>query len=180
MKWVTWEQVGVDRMGCAWLIRRFVDAEAEFLFVPVGQLSPPDGAEPFDIPGVRLSHHQGHCSFYALLQTYHLADPILDRIARMIDEVDTVQEVMLEPAAPGLDLLCRGLRRISPDDPTALERGALLYEALYAQLASEATPTTTARLPGAHALPDQDAVARWEEEGGSHPSDEPTAPSASN
>jgi hypothetical protein len=147
MKWVTWEQVGVDRMGCAWLIRRAVDPAAEFLFVPKGHLPLPEGAEPFDIPGVRLSHHGGHCSFYALLQAYHLDDPILHRIARMIDEVDTVQEVTLEAAAPGLDLLCRGLRRISPEDQTALERGALLYEALYAELASEApspsdVPTT--------------------------------------
>jgi hypothetical protein len=140
MRWVTWEQVGIDRMGCAWLIRRAIDAEAEFLFVPMGQQPLPEGAEPFDIPGVRVSHHGGHCSFYTLLQLHDLADPILHRIARMIDEVDTVQEVTLEPAAPGLDLLCRGLRRISPDDHIALERGALLYDALYAQLASEAPP----------------------------------------
>jgi hypothetical protein len=137
MKWVTWEQVGVDRMGCAWLIRRYVDMEAEFLFVPVGHQPLPDGAEPFDIPGVRLSHHGGHCTFHAMLRAYQLRDPTLHRIAQIIDEADTVQEVQLEPAAPGLDLICRGLRRTSPDDPTALERGALIYDALYAQLASE-------------------------------------------
>jgi hypothetical protein len=137
MRWVTWEQVGVDRMGCAWLIRRFVDTEAEFLFVPVGHQPLPDGAEPFDIPGVRLSHHAGHCTFHALLRAYQLRDPTLHHIAQLIDEADTVQEVLLEPAAPGLDLICRGLRRTSPDDQTALERGALIYDALYAQLASE-------------------------------------------
>lgn len=139
MKWVTWEQVGVDRMGCAWLIRRWIDPDARFLFVPQGQQrNLPDGAEPFDIPGVRLSHHGGHCSFYTLLSAYDLHDAVLDRIARIIDEVDTMQEVELEPAAPGIDLLCRGLRHISPDDATALERGALLFEALYAQLEQEA------------------------------------------
>jgi hypothetical protein len=199
MRWVTWEQVGIDRMGCAWLIRRFIDARAEFLFVPLGQLSLPEGAEPFDIPGVRLSHHGGHCTFATMLQTYDLVDPILGRIARVIDEADTVQEVTLEPASPGLDLLCRGLRRISSDDHVALERGALLYEALYAQLASEAPPSATADvqprgdseqsadqslrldLPGERdrQAPDHDALARWEGDGGPPPPDAPAGPSAS-
>ena len=94
-------------------------------------------AEPFDIPGVRLSHHHGHCSFHTMLREFGLEDPVLARIARIIDEADTTQEVLIEPVAPGLDLLCRGLRRISPDDGVALERGGLLYDALYAQLAAE-------------------------------------------
>ena len=135
MKWVTWENVGVDRIGCAWLIRRFIDAKAKFLFVPADAKSLPKGAEPFDIPGVRLSHHRGHCSFYALLREYKLNDPILERIARMIDEVDTVQEVAVEPAAPGLDVICEGIRLASADDETAIERGAMVYDALYARLA---------------------------------------------
>jgi hypothetical protein len=141
MNWVTWENVGVDRIGCAWLIRRYIDAEAQFLFVPRGTVALPEGAEPFDIPGVRLSHHGGHCSFYAFLQQYKLADPVLGRIARMIDEADTVQQVRLEPVAPGLDFLCEGIRLISPDDPTALDRGAMVYDALYARLSAEQTPT---------------------------------------
>jgi hypothetical protein len=137
MKWVTWEYVGVDRMACAWLIRKYIDAKARFLFVPQGTHRLPPGAEPFDIPGVRLSHHAGHCSFHALLREYKLADPILHRIARIIDEADTVQEVQVEPAAPGLDLICEGLRLVSPDDETALARGAAVYDALYARLAAE-------------------------------------------
>jgi hypothetical protein len=137
VKWVTWENVGVDRIGCAWLIRRFVDPTAEFAFVPRDQSALPADAEPFDIPGVRLSHHHGHCSFHALVHAYDLTDPILRRIAQMIDEVDTVQELALEPAAPGLDLICRGIRRISPDDQSALDRGASIYDALYAELAAE-------------------------------------------
>ncbi len=140
MKWVTWEDVGVDRMACAWLIRRSIDPAAEFLFVPVGHKPLPEGAEPFDIPGVRLSHHRGHCTFHTLLRAYGLRDPVLQRIARIVDEADVVQEVAVEPVAPGLDLLCRGLRQISPDDQTALERGALLYDALYTQLARDAVP----------------------------------------
>ena len=135
MKWVTWERVGVDRMASAWLIRRFVDPGAEFTFVPVGQQPLPEGAEPFDIPGVRLSHRRGHCTFHTLLREYRLTDPVLQRIARIVDEADVIQEVNLESAAPGLDLICRGIRQVSPDDQTALERGRLIYDALYAELA---------------------------------------------
>jgi hypothetical protein len=134
MKWVTWEGVRVDRIGCAWLIRRFVDPEAEFSFVPIGHKPLPEDAEPFDIPGARLSHHRGHASFHAVVQHHNLADPVLHRIARMVDEADTVQEAALEPAAAGLDLICRGVRLTSPDDHAALERGALVYDALYAAL----------------------------------------------
>lgn len=137
MKWVTWQNIGVDRMACAWLIRKKIDPKAEFLFIPAGQSELPKGATPFDIPGVKLSHHHGHCSFHTLLDEYRLDDPILRRIARIVDEADTVQEATLEPAAPGLDLLCRGLRRISADDHEALDRGSSLYEALYAELAVE-------------------------------------------
>lgn len=137
MRWVTWENVGVDRMACAWLIRRFIDPEAEFLFVPVGVKPLPEGAEPFDIPGVRLTHRRGHCTFHTMLREYKLTDPVLGRIARIVDEADVVQEVNLEPTAPGLDALCRGLRLISPDDHTAIERGSMLYDALYAQITTE-------------------------------------------
>ena len=137
MKWVTWENVGVDRMACAWLIRLAIDPKAQFLFVPAGETSLPHGAEPFDLPGVRLSHHRGHCTFHTLLREYQLDDPVLQRIARIVDEADVVQEAAVEPAAHGLDLICRGTRRASADDQTALERGALIYDALYAQLAVE-------------------------------------------
>jgi hypothetical protein len=140
MKWVTRKNVAVDRMACAWLIRRYIDAAAEFVFIQPGQKPLPDGAEPFDMPGVRLSHRRGHCTYHTMLREYHLTDPVLRRIARIVDEADVVQEVAVEPVAPGLDLLCRGLRAISPDDGVALERGALLYDALYAQLARDVTP----------------------------------------
>lgn len=136
MKWVTWEHVGVDRIGCAWLIRKFIDPKARFAFVPRGTPLPSD-AEAFDVPGVKLTHHSGHCSFHAVLKEYKLDDPILARIARIIDEADTVQEVNVEPAASGLDLICDGIRLISPDDQTALDRGGLVYDALYAKLSAE-------------------------------------------
>jgi hypothetical protein len=134
VKWVTWEKVGVDRMGCAWLIKRFIDPQATFQFIAPDQKTLPSDAEPFDIPGVRLSHHQGHCSFHTILREYQLNDPVLEAIARIVDEADIVQAVSVEPTAYGLDMICQGTRLTSPDDQTALERGYLIYEALYAQL----------------------------------------------
>ena len=90
MKWVTWENIGVDRMACAWLIRRWLDPKAEFMFIPLGTMPLPQGTEPFDIPGTRYSHHDGHCSFHTLLKEYKLNDPILVRIAQIVDEADIV------------------------------------------------------------------------------------------
>src|SRR5579859_197635 len=124
-------------MACAWLIRKVVDTSAEFVFIPVGAPLPAQ-AEPFDIPGARLSHHRGLCSFQVLLDEYKLDDPILKRIGRIVQEADVVQEATVEVAAPGLDLICRGIRRTSSDDQIALDRGALIYEALYAELALQA------------------------------------------
>ena len=83
MKWVTWADVGIDRMGCAWLISRFIDPQAEFVFVPYGETVLPEGPEPFDIPGVRLSHRQGNSTFRTVLEEYELSDPILQRIAQI-------------------------------------------------------------------------------------------------
>ena len=136
MKWATWENVGVDRIGCAWLILREIDPRAEFVFISRGGAIP-EGAEPFDIPGVRFSHHSGHCSFHALLDQHHLTDPVLQRIARIIDEADTVQPVRVEPAAKGLDIICEGLRLISANDRQAIEHGRIVYDALYARLTQD-------------------------------------------
>jgi len=134
MKWVTWKNIGVDRMACAWLILRHIDPQAEFSFVPMGQKPLPENGQAFDIPGERYSHHGGHCTFYAFLKEHKLNDPILTRIAQMVDEADEIQEVTVEPAAKGLDLICRGLSRISKDDFEAVEHGKLIYDALYAEL----------------------------------------------
>lgn len=136
MKWVTWEHVGVDRIGCAWLIRQAIDPKAKFQFIARGA-EVPAGCEAYDIPGAKYSHHGGHCSFYALLKETGLEDPVLHRLARIIDEADTVQEVRVEPAAIGLDLICEGVRLISPDDQSALELGGRVYDALYARLSQE-------------------------------------------
>ncbi len=138
MKWMTWENVGIDRMACAWLIRRFIDTEPEFLFIPRG-LKPetqPD-TQPFDIPGVLLSHHRGHCTFHTMMREYHLDDPVLLRIARIIDEADIVQDALLEPIALGLDAVCRGIRMVSQDDYAAFKTSYPLFEGLYAYLKSD-------------------------------------------
>lgn len=137
MKWVTWENIGVDRMACAWLIRRQIDPKAEFFFIPRGEWPQPKDGEPFDIPGALYSHHDGHCTFHTFLKKHKLNDPVLKRIARLVDEADVIHEVSVEPAAAGLDLICRGLREISRDDSEALEHGRLIYEALYAELSKD-------------------------------------------
>jgi hypothetical protein len=137
MKWVTWENIGVDRMACAWLILRWIDPNAEFLFIPMGEKSSFGDAEPFDIPGVRLSHWGGHSTFHTFLMEYHLEDPLLQRIANIVDEADVTQDVTLESIADGLDFICRGMRLISDNDQMAVERGQLIYEALYAELSRD-------------------------------------------
>jgi hypothetical protein len=142
MKWVTWQDVGVDRMSCAWLLRRWIDPQAEFIFIPAGSKPLPEDAEPFDIPGTRFSHHRGHCSFHAFLKELKLKDPILLQIAQIVDEADVVQDAALEPAAAGLDLICRGISRISKDDDEAIDRGCMVYDAVYAELTHLSSPFT--------------------------------------
>ncbi len=134
MKWVTWQNVGVDRMACGWLIRSRIDPEAEFVFIPARSQPLTENAEPFDIPGTRLSHHRGHCSLYAFLKEYKIKDPLLDKIAQIVDEADIVQEVSVELAAYGLDMICRGMSRTSSNDLQAIERGCLVYDAIYSEL----------------------------------------------
>lgn len=136
MTYVTWENVGVDRIGSAWLLRRFVDAKAKFVFIPHGAPLP-RGTTAFDIPGARLSHHRGHCTFHTIVRLFKLKDPALVRLARIVDEADTIQDVALEPAAAGLDAICRGIRLTSRSDREALSRGGDIYEALFVLLTKE-------------------------------------------
>ena len=141
MKWVTRSHVHVDRVACPWLIKRFVDNEAEFIFAPASQvmaIAGETGAIPFDCRGeAEIDHHEGRCSFETIIFKYELKDKALLRMAQIVHSADVAQDIMVEPVAAGLDFLCRGVRLISPDDQTALERGRMLYDALYAQLAME-------------------------------------------
>jgi hypothetical protein len=130
MRWATRSRPHVDRAACAWLIRRFVDPDAEFVFVDDPDDVPP-GATPFDIAGAELSHHDGRCSFEAFLRRYELDDAGLQRIARIVHEADLEDERYDAPEAAGVDAIVRGLGRLHPDHEV-LKRAAPLFDALYA------------------------------------------------
>jgi hypothetical protein len=119
----------VDRAACAWLIRRFTDPDAEFVFVDDPDQVPAD-ATPFDMRGVELSHHQGDCTFETMLRTFGLDDPVLWDIARIVHEADLDDERYDAPEAPGLDVLCRGLSMIL-DDPSMLAVSGRMFDGLY-------------------------------------------------
>jgi hypothetical protein len=119
----------VDRAACAWLIRRFIDREAEFLFTDDPDQIPGD-ATPFDMRAAELSHHGGDCSFETILRRFGLDDPVLWDIARIVHEADLDDEKFDAPEAPGLDVLCRGLSMIL-DDPAVLATSGPLFDGLY-------------------------------------------------
>ena len=119
----------MDRAACAWLIRRFVDAGAEFVFVDDPDEVPGD-ATPFDMRGAELSHHGGDCSFETALKQFGLADPVLWDLARIVHEADLDDDRFDAPEAPGLDVLCRGLS-MTLDDPGVLTASAPLFDGLY-------------------------------------------------
>jgi hypothetical protein len=129
MKWATRAGCHVDRAACAWLLRRFVDPDAEFVFVDDPADVPAD-ATPFDMRGVDLSHHEGDCSFETILRRYDLADPVLWELARLVHEADLADERYDEPGAPGLDAICRGLTLVL-DDERNLEVSAAIFDGLY-------------------------------------------------
>lgn len=115
MRWATREHIHIDRAACAWLIRRHIDKDAEFLFV-ADLADIPAGAIAFDIPGAELSHHGGDCSFETILRRYALDDPVLWRIAAIVHEADLDDQRYDAPEAPGLDIVLRGLSMIRGDD----------------------------------------------------------------
>jgi len=119
----------VDRAACAWLIHRFTDPDAEFVFVDDPEQVPAD-ATPFDMRGVELSHHEGDCTFETMLRVFGLDDPVLWDIARIVHEADLDDERYDAPEAPGLDVLCRGLSMIL-DDPAMLALAGRMFDGLY-------------------------------------------------
>jgi len=129
MRWATRAHCHVDRAACAWLIRRFIDETAEFVFVDDPDSVPAD-ATPFDMRGVELSHHGGECSFEAFLRRYELDDPILWDIARIVHEADLQDDRHDVPEAPGLDVLLRGLSMVR-DDLEVLSLTGPLFDGLY-------------------------------------------------
>jgi hypothetical protein len=130
MNWATRRGCHVDRASCAWLIRRFIDPDAEFVFVDDSDEVPTD-ATAFDMPGVALSHHDGDCSFETFLRLQELTDPALVEIGRIIHEADLADERFDAPEARGLDVLIRGLS-MTLDDEGLLEVTGPLFDGLYA------------------------------------------------
>jgi hypothetical protein len=129
MKWVTRAGCHVDRAGCAWLITRFIDAEAAFVFVDDPDDVPAD-ATAFDMRGVDLSHHGDDCTFETVLRRYELDDPVLWQLAKVVHEADLHDETFDAPEAAGLDVICRGLSMVRDDD-AVLAVTAPVFDGLY-------------------------------------------------
>jgi hypothetical protein len=135
MKWVTRSHVHVDRVACPWLISRFVDNQAEFLFVPgsqVKEVAADTGAIPFDVADVELRHHEGRCSFEAILLKYELKDPALQRLAKIVHSADVAADIDKDPIARGLEAIAVGYSVRYPDDEENLSQQFEMYDALYA------------------------------------------------
>jgi hypothetical protein len=137
MKWVTRERVKVDRVACPWLIRKFVDPQAEFLFVPADRVletARGEGAIPYDVPDVELGHHGQQCSFEAIIKKYSLgSDPALVLLAKIVNGADTDNTLWNQPEAAGLNAIAEGFRHLGfPDDHALNAAEWVVYDALYA------------------------------------------------
>jgi hypothetical protein len=136
MRWITRERPKIDRVACPWLIARFIDRDAEFLFAPpadVVRQSRQSGATPFDVEGVELSHDGPLCSFDAFLKKYDIKDPNLHELAVIVRGADTARPDLAPPCA-GLLAISLGLSHNYPDDHEMLRHGFVVYDALYAWL----------------------------------------------
>ena len=135
MLWITRAHVKVDRIACPWLITRFIDSEAEFMFVAkteIERLVRETGAIPFDAPGVELGHKDGRCSFEAIIQKYELTDPALLRLAKIVHAADVSADIDTDPIGRGLAAIATGYRLRFPDDRENMAAQFEVYDALYA------------------------------------------------
>ena len=137
MKWITRERVKVDRVACPWLIKKFVDQEAEFVFVPADQVMEEAkrlGAVPYDVRDVELGHHGKECSFEAILKKYTLvSDAALVLLGRIVNGADTDNTLYNQPEGPGLEAIAEGFRHLGYKDDHALNAAEwIVYDALYA------------------------------------------------
>ncbi|HEY41975.1 MAG TPA: chromate resistance protein [Dehalococcoidia bacterium] len=136
MKWVTRSHVHVDRVACPWLIKRFVDNEAEFVFAPPSQvmaIAEQTGAIPFDCMGkAELDHHEGRCSFESIIQKHELKDRALLRLAEIVHAADSAQDIDKDPIARGLEAIAVGYSTRYPNDEENLSYQFDVYDALYA------------------------------------------------
>lgn len=136
MKWVTRARPKTDRIACPWLIHRFIDPDADILYVPPDQVLATaarlDGRS-FDAPGAEFTHRDGKCTFEVLIEDFHLeADPALDRLARIVHAADISDDVHTNPLGPGLLAIGIGGLEVEAADQILLEKGMFVYEALYA------------------------------------------------
>ncbi|WP_347929867.1 chromate resistance protein ChrB domain-containing protein [Pseudomonas helvetica] len=134
MRWITRERPKIDRIACPWLITRFIDPQAEFLYVPskdVLRFAAEKDATPYDIPGVELSHVGELCSFDAFLKKYQLSDTALQHLAKIVRGADT-SRLDLTPQSAGLYAISLGLSQCFADDQEMLSHGLIMYDALYA------------------------------------------------
>jgi hypothetical protein len=136
VKWVTRKNANVDRVACPWLIRRFVDPDAEFLYVSADEVplvAQRDGAVPFDVPGVELGHVDGRCSFESIMVKHHLTDPALQRLARIVHGADIAADVGSVPEAAGLRAIAQGFVLTHGErDHEKIQLETPVYDALYA------------------------------------------------
>ena len=134
MKWITREHVHVDRVACPWLIKKYIDPQAEFLFVPsvrVLDVAEKEGAIPFDSEGVELGHHGNDCSFETIIKKYSITDPIIAQVAKIVHSADISGDIDKAPEARGLEAISRGHMFFVKDDYEAIQRGSFLYDCLY-------------------------------------------------
>src|SRR5947208_2488999 len=137
MKWVTRHRVKVDRVACPWLIRKFVDPQAQFLFVPPEQVSEVvkrENASPYDVPDVEFGHHGKECSFEAIAKRHGLdKDPALRLLARIVNGADTDNTLWNQPESAGLEAIAEGFRHLGlKDDHEIIAAESIVYDALYA------------------------------------------------
>ncbi len=135
MLWVTRSHVHVDRVACPWLITRFIDSDADFMFVPTSQIDKvvtETGAIPFDAPGVALGHNEGRCSFESIIYEYGLKEPGLLRLAKIVHAADVSEDIDKDPIARGLEALASGFSLRFPEDNDNLAHQLDVYDALYA------------------------------------------------
>lgn len=142
MKWVTREGAKTDRVACPWLIKKFIDPQAEFLFVSKDEVlgvARREGGKSFDCPGADYTHREGKCSFEVLIEAYGLQDPALQTLARVVHGADIPADIGIAPEAAGLRAVAHGFAVICPGDQRKLELEFPLYDALYAWCQAEGT-----------------------------------------
>ena len=136
MKWITRARPKTDRIACPWLIAKFIDPDAEILYVPAGQVlaeAQREDAISFDAPGTRYDHRDGKCTFEILIEDHHLnGDPALVRLAKIVHAADIADDLGTDPAGPGLLAIGLGGLEVEPDDHQLLAKGRFVYDALYA------------------------------------------------